>query len=62
MSLHASDLEQIARDWQRAFSEAHGKIAPPVVWEWGWFRIGANRYRRKKLQEMTEVLRKGFDD
>ncbi|XUM19746.1 hypothetical protein ACRAVF_18955 [Bradyrhizobium oligotrophicum S58] len=61
----ASYLEQIAKKWQQAFAEAHGKTAPAVTWSDGWFTIENDRrpkYRRKQLERMTEVLRAGFDD
>jgi hypothetical protein len=58
----ASYLERVARDWQKAFANAHGKPAPAVTWEKGWFKLDnpPRRYRRAALEEMTKVLRKGF--
>jgi hypothetical protein len=61
----AAYIERIAKDWQRAFAEAHGKTAPAVTWARGWFTINNERspkYRRRQLERMTEVLRIGFDD
>lgn len=60
-------LEKVARDWQAAFEVAHGKTAPAVTWERGWFKIDhragyTRRYRRAALEEMTKVLRRGFND
>lgn len=67
MKVSAAYLERVARDWQQAFKEVHGKSAPGVYWENGWFRIenptGWNpRYRRAKLEEMTSTLRKVLTD
>lgn len=62
--VHVAEIEQTAREWQRAFEAAHDKAAPPVYWERGWFRIDhggwAPRYRRATLEAMTKTLRKGF--
>jgi hypothetical protein len=62
MRVSASYLEKVAKDWQRAFTEANGKVAPAVTWERGWFKIdgGQWRHRRATLEEMTKTLRKGF--
>lgn len=67
MRVSAAYLERVARDWQQAFQQAHGKDAPAVVWEKGWFRINNEsgwhpRYRRATLEAMTKTLRKGFKD
>jgi len=66
MRVSAAHLERVARDWQRAFEDAHGKTAPTVEWVRGWFRIGNGTirkgYRRADLEQMTKVLRKGFKD
>lgn len=63
MRVSAAYLERVAKDWQKAFQEAHDKPAPAVVWEKGWFRIENSwrpRYRRATLEAMTKTLRKGF--
>ena len=57
MKVSATYLERLARDWQRAYMNANGKDAPSIVWEKGWFKIGAVRYRRKRLEEMTVNLK-----
>lgn len=66
MKVPASEIRRVAEEWQQAFRTAHGKPAPRIVWEVGWFRIyqgqRAARYRRTQIVQMTKVLRKGFDD
>lgn len=66
MRVSASYLERVARDWQQAFQRAHGRSPPAVEWVRGWFRIGVGPfrqgYRRAQLEQMTKVLREGFDD
>lgn len=66
MRVTTAYLERVIRDWQQAFQKAHGKQAPIVRWSKGWFRIGdgplGKGYRRTQLEQMTKVLRKGFDD
>lgn len=66
MRVSAAYLERVARDWQLAFVKAHGRSAPHIEWVRGWFRIGVGPYRqgyrRAQLEQMTKVLRKGFDD
>lgn len=57
MRMSAAYLERVIRDWQRAYINANGKDAPSVVWEKGWFKVGTMRYRRKRLEEMTENLK-----
>jgi len=54
----AGYLERIARDWQKAYREANSKGAPAVTWANGWFQIGAHRYRRATLEDMTSTLRR----
>ena len=64
MRVSAARLEGVAKEWQAAFSEAHGKTAPSITLENGWFQIGDDRpkYRRWQIERMTKVLRAGFDD
>lgn len=65
MRVSAAYLERVARNWQAAFTEAHGKTAPPITWAKGWFTIKqttARKYRRTQIEAMTKVLRKGFKD
>jgi hypothetical protein len=66
MRVSAAYLERVGKDWQHAFAEAHGKPAPEITFANGWYRIEngriASRYRRSQLEQMTKVLRKGFDD
>lgn len=59
MSLSASDIERIARDWQSAYAEANDSIAPAITWSRGWFYIGTikSKYRRAAIEEMTKTLR-----
>jgi hypothetical protein len=64
MRVSASYLERVARDWQHAFEAAHGKPAPSIIWQKGWFVIESTRwrYRRAAIEEMTKTLRKGFTE
>jgi 2-methylcitrate dehydratase PrpD len=57
MRVTTAYLERVAREWQAAYLAANGKTAPPVVWEKGWFKVGAIRYRRQRLEEMTQNLK-----
>ncbi len=65
MRVSAAYLERVGRDWQKAFRAAHGKTAPAIIYERGWFKIensAGTKYRRATIEQMTKVLRKGFDD
>ena len=59
MRMSASYIEKLIREYQRAFEAVHHKQAPTVVWENGWFRFFPNgiRFRRSRLEEMTNRLR-----
>ena len=56
-------LENLAREWQRAYEAANDKPAPAVRWSRGWFRITIDDgplgkgYRRKELELMRDNLR-----
>ena len=50
-------LEKLAREWQQAYEVANDKTAPAVVWQRGWFVIGAKRYRRAEFEKMRNELR-----
>jgi hypothetical protein len=58
MKVSASYLENLARDYQKAYAAANDETAPTVTWQRGWFSIGrpAVRRRRKELEEMRDEL------
>lgn len=65
MRVTAGYLERVAKDWQQAFENAHGKPAPPITRKGGWFTIKQStehKYRRAQIEQMTKVLRNGFKD
>lgn len=57
-SFGASYLENLGRNWQRAYLAVNGKTAPEVIWKSGWFLIDGKRYRRSTLEAMHTRLQK----
>lgn len=50
-------IQRLAREWSAAYEAANGKEAPTVFWVNGFFRIDGQKIRRKKLEDMRDVLR-----
>jgi len=69
MRVTASYLENLIRDWQRAYMAVNGKDAPSVTWENGWFLIKDDRLickyervRRSKFEAMRDTLKRRMKD
>lgn len=56
MKVTAGYLERLARDYQSAYEAANDALAPPIIWQRGWFKINHARYRRKQVEEMRDTL------
>lgn len=58
--MKAAAIEKAMRAWQAAFLAANNaSVAPQIEYTHGWFRIaGGCKFRLKKLEEMTETLKR----
>ena len=52
--------DQLIDEWRYAYFRANGKVAPPVVYDRGWFMIDGKppRYRSEHIAHFRDELRR----
>ena len=56
--MNAMETEQLIREYRQSYELANGKVAPPVTYARGWFRIGnpSSCHRRSEIIRFRDVL------
>ncbi|MNI82087.1 hypothetical protein D3C73_1387610 [compost metagenome] len=49
-------MDDVINAWKAAYRQANGKEPPSIIYANGWFTLNRAKYRRVKIEQMTQTL------